>query len=220
MKNLMRIALVLIISGLVSIYAVTHRTESEYDFYYISSPDFETETIIEIVDMPLVGEIETENGETETEKPTVAPVQPEYPYYSFIPLSEELQIHTCSVAEIYGINPLLVYAVMWRESRFNYDSLNASGEYSVGLMQINTIWHRERIDRLGLTDITDPYQNITAGIDYLAECINWRCDTTIEWALMAYNGGPSYADRNMAAGIISDYAMDVIDKLYEYMEEE
>ena len=170
-----------------------------------------TETFTE--DVPLFSVKE----ELEIENTTVAPVQPEYPIYDFIPLPAELQEYICEVSAGYELNPLPVYAIMWRESGFKEDALRVTNkEHSVGMMQVNILWHKDRMDKLGVTDIYEPYQNIKVGIDYFVELLSWREDTTLEWAFMAYNGGPSYADEMTAKGQLSEYAKSVMDKLMEY----
>ena len=87
-------------------------------------------------------------------------------------------------------------------------------------MQIKAKYHTERLDRLGVSDLYDPKQNIMIGVDYLVELIN-REDVTLEWALMAYNGGPTYADEMQKNGKVSEYALEVINKMNElYLEGE
>jgi soluble lytic murein transglycosylase-like protein len=54
----------------------------------------------------------------------------------------------------------------------------------------------------------NPYHNITVGVDYLAHLIN--LNGSLEWALMAYNGGPSYAYGMMESGELSWYATSVL----------
>ena len=94
----------------------------------------------------------------------------------------------------------------------NFDSAvigeNDSG-YSYGLMQIMPRWNYDRMERLGCLDLLNPYQNVHVGVDLLAEYIEKGCG--IEWALMAYNGGPSYANRKAAEGVVSGYATRIMD---------
>lgn len=207
-KNLLSIGIGLLLSVPIAILAWTEQTKPEI----VDIPqELETETYTEYV--PLQSEIQN------TE---VAPVQP-YPVYDFIPLSEELQIYTCEVAESYEISPLVVYAIMWQESRFETEAINSSSvEHSVGLMQLNLMWHKARMDKLGVTNASEPKQNILLGIDYLAELINYedRMDISLEWVFMAYNAGPTGADEMAARGEVSEYAVSVLDKLYEYSEME
>jgi len=85
-------------------------------------------------------------------------------------LSLELEAYTEEVAEAYGLDPAVVYAVMYTESRFQADAVGDNGE-SLGLMQIKAKWHQERMARLGVTDLLEPQQNILVGCDFLAELL-------------------------------------------------
>lgn len=53
-------------------------------------------------------------------------------------------------------------------------------------MQIQEQWHRDRMERLGVTDLTDPLGNFRVGCDYLAELMGRY---SLEEALTAYNSG-------------------------------
>jgi soluble lytic murein transglycosylase-like protein len=127
-------------------------------------------------------------------------------YYD-VPLSTDLQDHIFRVCEEYEVDPAVVISIISRESRFKSDAMGDGGE-SYGLMQIKKKWHVERMKRLGVTDLLDPYQNVTVGIDLLAELLHYG--DSLEWALMCYNGGYSYADKRIKSGNISDYAKGVI----------
>ena len=127
--------------------------------------------------------------------------------YFDVPLSTDLQDYIFEVCRSYNISPALIVAIIERESNYNVDNIGDNGE-SFGLMQIQAKWHQERMDILGCDDLMDPYQNILVGTDYLAELFG--SGNGIEWALMAYNGGPSYANNMVSQGLISDYAKDVL----------
>ena len=78
------------------------------------------------------------------------------------------------------------------------------GGYSQGLMQISTKWHKDRMDKLGVTDLFNPYENIDIGIDIFAELLVKYEDVT--FSLMVYNGGFDYAINNINNEIYStDY---------------
>lgn len=127
-------------------------------------------------------------------------------YYD-VPLDTDLQEHIFAVCEIYDVNPALVISMIARESSFRANAMGDGGE-SYGLMQIKKKWHTARMEKLGVVDLLDPYQNVTVGIDLLAELL--RYGDSLEWALMCYNGGYAYADKRIANGNISDYAKSVI----------
>lgn len=120
-----------------------------------------------------------------------------------IPLDEELQIWVFDYCKDKHINPYLVFAMCERESNYNADAVGDRGN-SLGIMQIQPKWHQERMDRLGCTDLLNPYQNVTVGIDILLDLYSKNEDTA--WVLMAYNGGVAYANRHCDAGNISEYA--------------
>lgn len=141
--------------------------------------------------------------ETTPEPETTATVA----LYYDVPLDADLQEHIFTLCELYDIDPAVVISVIARESSFRPKAMGDGGE-SYGLMQIKKKWHIARMEKLGVTDLLDPYQNVAVGIDLLAELL--RYGDSLEWALMCYNGGYSYADKRMASGKISDYAKCVI----------
>lgn len=110
-----------------------------------------------------------------------------------VDLSEDFQKYVFEVAGEYHISPYIILAMIERESTNNPSSIGDNGK-SYGLMQIMKKYHLERMDRLGVTDLLDPYQSILTGIDYLYELLQIDCD--IYWALMCYNGGFTHANDN------------------------
>ena len=103
-----------------------------------------------------------------------------------VPLAKELQLYIYNLCEEYGVDPALVIAMIGVESSYNADAIGDGGD-SVGLMQVQEKWHGERMARLGASDLTNPYENVTVGIDILAEKI--RDYDTIGEALTVYNAG-------------------------------
>ena len=140
------------------------------------------------------------------ETPTIDTEQPEFDYYD-IPLDEDLQDHIFLECEFYDVDPALIISVIKKESEFRDWVIGDNGR-SYGLMQIQERWHEERMDRLEVTDLLNPYQNVTVGIDYFAELLDK--EKGVEWALMAYNGGISYANKLRAKGIVSNYVKTVL----------
>lgn len=129
--------------------------------------------------------------------------------YFNVPLDYELQDHIFRLCEDYGVDPSIIIAMIWKESTFRMETVGDGGD-SLGLMQIQPKWHQERMDRLGVLYLANPYQNVMVGIDYFAELMaNGR---GLEWSLMAYNGGYGYANRKVANGEVSYYASKVIEK--------
>jgi soluble lytic murein transglycosylase len=99
-----------------------------------------------------------------------------------------------SITSKYNVDPFLVRAVIWRESRFNPNATGEAGER--GLMQVMGIaasdWViAEKIKQFQETDLFDPKTNIQAGTWYLARGLRrWKeTDNPIPFALAEYNAG-------------------------------
>ena len=160
-------------------------------FYEHEQPEQETYQLFRYVNLESV---EALAQEVTTEQAT-EPVQ----LYD-VPLDAELQEYIIKKSEAHNINPALIFAIIEIES--NYDILaEGDGGYSQGLMQISTKWHKDRMDKLGVTDLMDPYQNVRVGINILAEYAAKYED--INFVLMSYNGGVSYAQNLVHNGIYS-----------------
>lgn len=129
--------------------------------------------------------------------------------YFDVPLSTDLQVHIFSLCEQYNVSPALVIAMIEKESTYNPEAVNYNGT-CFGLMQVYEYHHTDRMARLGVTDLFDPYQNVTVGIDILAELYSTGKSTA--WVLMAYNGGHPYADAKISTGTISYYASSVMSR--------
>lgn len=164
----------------------------------------------EIVIEPIVGAyIIEEEPEQVTE---IVEVVESVEYFD-IPLNEDLQDHIYEQCEITGVDASVVFAIIQQESNFIIDAVGDEGR-ALGLMQIHPRWNMERMGKLNCWDLMDPYQNITVGIDIVADLAS--DGDPIEWVLMAYNGGEAYADRKVAAGEISDYAASVLNRAKEF----
>lgn len=129
-------------------------------------------------------------------------------YYD-VPLDEDIQDYIIAKSTEHNINPALIFAIIERESNYDCKAIGDSGN-SIGLMQINTYWQQERMDKLGIIDLFNPYDNVKIGIDILSELIGKYEDISL--MLMAYNGGPGYADSMAAAGIYSTKYSDYVIK--------
>lgn len=95
-----------------------------------------------------------------------------------------------------GIDPALVKAVIWQESKFNPRATGKAGER--GLMQVTEIaskdWlKQEKIETFQPTDLFDPKTNIEAGSWYLARALRKHesKDDPRPFALAEYNAGAS-----------------------------
>ena len=147
-----------------------------------------------------------QEAQAEIKLPEAEPVDitEQAPLYD-VPLSADLQEHIRQLCDDYGVDMPLVLAIIGQESNYRSDAVGDNGN-SLGLMQIQPRWHQARMDDLGVTDLLDPYQNVTVGIDLLAELIETG---GTRWAIMAYNAGAETADYYITIGTITDYAAEV-----------
>lgn len=99
---------------------------------------------------------------------------------------EKMQVYTYCVCKQYEVSYPLVIALIERESGYVFDRMGDDGN-SFGYMQIYERFHADRMERLSVDDLLNPYQNVLVGIDYLAELIG-KYGTEQE-ALAAYNYG-------------------------------
>lgn len=127
--------------------------------------------------------------------------------YFDVPLDEELQDYIFELCEEHNIEPALVIAMIEKESNYNASAIGDKGN-SLGLMQIQPRWNQDRMDILDCQNLLDPFQNVTVGIDLLDELFSKG--NSVEWVLMAYNGGQSYANRKISNGEVSTYAKTVL----------
>lgn len=153
-----------------------------------------------ITNEDIMNNIKTATKETTTEKVI---------YYD-IPLSKELQDYTRKICEEYGnVDETLVYALIKQESNFRVKALGDNGR-SKGLMQIQEMWHKKRMKKLGVDSLMTAKGNIRVGIDILSEKIDKYDD--LGKALTAYNAGDGGAYKYyFSKGIYAnDYAKKII----------
>lgn len=126
------------------------------------------------------------------------------------PLTEELEDYVVEVANSYGLPVEIVLGVIEVESNFN---VNAVGDYgnSLGLMQIQPRWNKERMERLGVTDLLDAKQNILTGCDILADILSKGYG--MEKALVIYNRG----EQGAVGYDSTEYSQKVIEKAVNYI---
>lgn len=148
----------------------------------------------------------------ETEMPEAAPEQPEEFTPADVELDAELQEWIYNYCMERKISPALVMAVIEKESQCDINAMGDAGE-AIGLMQIQVRWHKERMQALEATELTDSRQNITVGVDYLLEL--FKTNPEVEWVLNAYNGGQTYANRMQEKGITTDYAAAILARAAE-----
>lgn len=127
-------------------------------------------------------------------------------------ISETAQEACIEYGEQYGICPELLMAMIETESCGQADAEN-DGCY--GLLQVSKKWHKDRMKRLGVTDIFDERGNILVGTDYLAELRDEYHEVSL--ALDIYHGDTK-AFENYEKGIMSDYARTILERSVELEE--
>ena len=117
------------------------------------------------------------------------------------------------IGNAYGIQPELLQAIACIESNYKVNAIGSSNDS--GLCQIMPRWHSDRMRKLGITDIFDPYSNILLCADIIDELQNTEYGNDIIFVLMAYNMGPCGATKQYESGTVSNYATEVLNKFYE-----
>lgn len=105
-----------------------------------------------------------------------------------------------AAAARYGMDPALIKAIVWRESRFNPKVRGRAGE--IGLMQIRKEaaqeWaNAERIAFFSHEQLFDPGKNTMAGTWYLRKLMGRysKTDNALPYGLADYNAGRTYVLR-------------------------
>lgn len=103
-------------------------------------------------------------------------------------------------AHLFGVDPILVEALMKRESNLNPNVVSSKG--AVGLMQLMPKTAQEISEQLVLPEydtanLKDPSTNIMFGTYYLAKLLNYYNNNLI-LTLAAYNAGIGNVDKWLA----------------------
>lgn len=181
----------------VDLYIVPQvSTETDPGLYFVPPVD--------ISDCYAGGEIYLEPGTTladiidelEEEKPEILEGKDLYISYVY---------EICEGYE--GIDPYVVIAQMYFESRYTPDAKN--GNY-YGLMQVHKSTHSARMEKLGVTDLWDPYSNILVAVDLLDDIYHNYAGEDIGYTLMLYSMSWDSAKKLHANGQLSEYASKVL----------
>lgn len=104
-------------------------------------------------------------------------------------------------ASIQGFSPLLVLAMIEKESGFRHDVVNTYG--AVGLMQVVPRYHQDKLDGKSYSALKDPAFNIKVGLEVLRESVN-NAGGNLPKGLQQYSGG----SRNYTR-VVSKYEKDL-----------
>jgi soluble lytic murein transglycosylase len=141
-------------------------------------------------------------------------VQSGDPVYTFYEWMSPARFHQYdrlirSVAIEHHLDPMLVKAVVWRESRFDPKKYGGAGER--GLMQVSekaaNEWAREnKIADFRVEQLFDPKTNLEAGAWYLRRAFeHWETQSDpMAFALAEYNAGASRAQRWSGGNGVAD----------------
>lgn len=116
-----------------------------------------------------------------TATPSVPPTNQSDPFFPMT-MHPVLVGYLNEAAARFNVDPALVRAVAWQESRFRSDAVSRTG--AIGIMQLMPATARQ----LGVNP-HDPRQNIHGGVAYLSAMLT-RFSGDTRLALAAYNAGP------------------------------
>ena len=105
-----------------------------------------------------------------------------------LPLPRYLASIITDAAHTYHVDPNLVAAMAFQESRFNPNAVSRIG--AQGVLQLIP----ETAHDLGVANAFDPKQNIFGGTKYIAQLLQ-RFHGDVDLALAAYNAGPKLVEK-------------------------
>lgn len=132
-----------------------------------------------------------------------------------IPMDDGLQEFIYCLSYGYNIDYAFVLALMDQESSFNADCISETNDY--GLFQINIVNHDSLKEKLGLDNLTDPYQNTRGGLFMLRKLFE-KYENPND-VLMAYNMGERGASTLWEKGVHNTpYSESIMKKAKVYNE--
>lgn len=105
------------------------------------------------------------------------------------------------ICKEYDIDYEIVYGLIEKESSYRYNAKSSAG--ATGLCQIIERYNKDRMERLKVTDLSNPYVNMLVAVDYLSELKQMYIDQGVNeedlyyYVLAAYNYGPAGAKRHL-----------------------
>lgn len=115
-------------------------------------------------------------------------------WWGYLRPGRQFEAEILEASRRYGVDPALIKAVIWQESRFNPVAVGAAGE--VGLMQVTDPAAQEWASAAGVYPLPrehlfNPRTNILAGAWYLKRSLNRhpQADDPLPFGLAEYNAG-------------------------------
>ena len=102
--------------------------------------------------------------------------------------NHDLDVIILRAGKQYGVDPRLLHAVIWQESKYKPQARSGAG--AQGLMQMIPATAR----RFGCADVNDPEANVQAGTRYLRFLLK-RFNGNVSLALAGYNAGEGSVDK-------------------------
>lgn len=151
------------------------------------------------------GVLEEEESDTEDEEM----------FFEEIPLDRETQSCVMKWCEEYHVKRSVALGVIQAESSFQADAKNGS---CFGYMQINSINQGWLAEEIGVTDLTDPHQNIQAGIYMLSDLYGKYGDWNKALTCYNYGEGGAYEHVFSKGETSTSYSRHVLDLASEWAE--
>ena len=108
---------------------------------------------------------------------------------------EVAQVYLWSLCKEAGVDYYMALALIETESGYRYDAIGDRGN-SKGLMQIYEKFNKDRMERLGVRDLYNPYENMRVGVDVIKEIQDRYLESSgAHCVLMVYNRGASGAKK-------------------------
>lgn len=124
-------------------------------------------------------------------------------------ISENAYAYCEQIGNQYNICPELLMAIIETESSGQAYATNGN---CIGLMQVSSRYHGGRMQKLGVSNLYEEYDNILTAADYLAELFQKYKEPSL--VLDIYNGN-SKAMYNYENGILSTYADKILTRASE-----
>lgn len=192
MENKIGVLIICLLAAALIIFGALLKTGESGEYIQLLDEDEPEET--EAAAPVAAATMDWQAEETPAQQPETPAAQP-----TVLGLPEELEAHIDAAAALYGLDPVLVRAVIYVESRGQVDADNG---LCYGLMQLNRKYASVFMEGAEVENITDPENNVLGGCWYLSEMMAYTGGQEA-LALMCYNMGCSGAQDYWHDGVYS-----------------